>query len=177
MSELTLRKNLVASVALTLLAGAVAVVSAPSAAVAATNDYTRLQNLKSLYYMVRKSNDYVVQDEVYNPNGYWQRIQLSNGHYQYMNLQTKGGLGIDGASTKAGAAAYVGDYSSSAANQQWTFPRTTATSNAGWAMIKNVKSGLCLGVSSASTTAGAAVAQYACDPSAKNQAWRQYSPL
>jgi hypothetical protein len=170
-----LRKKLVAGVVLTLFASAFAAVSGPSAALAADN-YTGLINYKSRFYMVKKSSDYVIQDTVDNQGGYWQRIHLSNGYYQYMNLQSKGGLGISGASTASGAAAYVGDYSPTAPNQMWTFPKTSVTRDAGWAMIKNVKSGLCLGISSASTSPGAAVAQYACNASAANQAWKMNDP-
>jgi hypothetical protein len=185
-SGLILRKNLVAGFVLTLLAGAVATVSAPSAAVAApalsaaaadpdTEDYTGLINYKSRWYMFKKANDYVVQDQVRSVGGYWARIHLSNGYYQYVNLDG-GGLGIDGAKTTAGAAAYVGTYSPTAPNQMWSFPKTNVTTSAGWAMIKNAKSGLCLGVSSGSTAAGAAVAQYACNANAENQAWKMNEP-
>jgi len=171
------RRNLVAGVALTLLAGGMAVVGAPGAAFAA-DDYTGLINYKSRYYMVKTSTNYVIQDSVDSQSGYWMRIHLSNGNYQFMNLANKGGLGIDGAKTTSGAAAYVGTYSSTATNQQWTFPKTNVprTGETGWAMIKNVKSGLCLGVASGSTSAGAAIAQYACNASAPNQAWAMNDP-
>jgi hypothetical protein len=58
----------------------------------------------------------------------------------------------------------------------WSFPKTSVTTDAGWAMIKNVKSGLCLGVASGSSAAGAAVAQYACHASAPNQTWKMNDP-
>ncbi|HST84401.1 MAG TPA: RICIN domain-containing protein [Kineosporiaceae bacterium] len=181
-----MRKNLAAGFVLTLLAGAVATVSAPSAAVAAqavsvpsaaldADDYTGLLNYKSTWYMFKKDNDYVVQDQVRSVGGYWARISLSNGYYQYVNLDG-GGLGIDGAKTTSGAAAYVGTYSPTALNQMWSFPKTNVTTDTGWAMIKNVKSGLCLGISSGSTAAGAAVAQYACNAGAANQAWKMNDP-
>ena len=183
---MTLRKNLVAGFVLTLLAGAIVTASTPSAAVAApvasapsaavdTDDYTGLINYKSRWYMFKKSNNYVVQDQVDSVGGYWARIHLSNGYYQYMNLDG-GGLGIDGAKTTSGAAAYVGTYSPTAVNQMWSFPKTNVTTDAGWAMIKNAKSGLCLGVSSGSTATGAAVAQYACNAGAANQAWKMNEP-
>ncbi|WP_405737028.1 RICIN domain-containing protein [Streptomyces sp. NBC_01537] len=57
---------------------------------------------------------------------------------------------------------------SSATNQDWTLDYSAYSGS--YFALKNRKSGLCLGISGASTASGAQAAQFTCDGSA-NQGW------
>jgi hypothetical protein len=96
----------------------------------------------------------------------WTRIPDGS----YLSLQNYSGknLGIDGASTSAGAAAILATGSGDA-NQDWIQVDRNATDFA----LVNRKSGLCLGISGASTANGALAEQFTCDGSA-NQGWEYY---
>ncbi|NES17290.1 RICIN domain-containing protein [Micromonospora solifontis] len=79
-------------------------------------------------------------------------------------------MGIDGASTASGAAAIIaapgGSY-----NQDWKVLWTDSTQT--WFRLQNRGSGLCLGISGASTANGALAAQFPCaNPPATNQTWQ-----
>ncbi|CAL9325675.1 MULTISPECIES: RICIN domain-containing protein [Streptomyces] len=98
----------------------------------------------------------------------WETVLTEGGTvYGWENWQSKLNLGIDRASTAAGAAAITATPSGDL-NQDWKLSWIYADGN-GY-QIKNRKSGLCLGVSGASTADGAQVAQFPCDGSA-NQGW------
>jgi hypothetical protein len=81
-------------------------------------------------------------------------------------------LGIDGASSSAGAAAIIANGAGDA-NQDWRLEPVSGYP-AGYFRMRNMKSGLCLGISGASTANGAQAAQFACDGSA-NQGWSLFN--
>ncbi|QCD60319.1 RICIN domain-containing protein [Streptomyces hawaiiensis] len=98
----------------------------------------------------------------------WETILTEGGTtYSWENWQSKLNLGIDRASTSAGAAAITATPSGDL-NQDWD--RVWEDYGPDGHAIKNRKSGMCLGVSGASTADGAQVAQFPCDGSA-NQGW------
>lgn len=75
-------------------------------------------------------------------------------------------MGVNGASTAAGAVAIVAN-GSSHANQDWLEQwRSDTQFN-----LKNRHSGLCLGIDGASTSNGARAMQFACNTTAPNQRW------
>ncbi|MEV8597286.1 RICIN domain-containing protein [Streptomyces sp. NPDC052012] len=96
----------------------------------------------------------------------WTRVPDGN----YLTFQNYSGrnLGIDGASTSAGAVAILANGSGDL-NQDW---QQIARNDTVFEM-KNRKSGLCLGISGASTANGAQAAQFRCDGSA-NQGWEYF---
>lgn len=96
----------------------------------------------------------------------WTRVPDGN----YLSFQNYSGrnMGIDGASTSAGAAAILANGSGDL-NQDWQ----QIARNDTVFVLKNRKSGLCLGISGASTASGAQAAQFACDGSA-NQGWEYF---
>ncbi|WP_406003190.1 RICIN domain-containing protein [Streptomyces sp. NBC_00829] len=81
-------------------------------------------------------------------------------------------LGIDHASTAAGAAAIQANGSGDA-NQDWLLVPVAGYPD-GYFAMKNRKSGLCLGISGASTANGAQAAQFRCDGST-NQGWSLFN--
>ncbi|GGW85031.1 alpha-glucosidase [Streptomyces galilaeus] len=91
---------------------------------------------------------------------------VDDGSYvSFMNYSSGLNMGIDGASTAAGAAAIQANPSGDL-NQDWLITwRTDSVFE-----MKNRKSGLCLGISGASTANGAQAAQFGCDGST-NQGW------
>ncbi|MFE3830958.1 RICIN domain-containing protein [Streptomyces sp. NPDC059092] len=96
----------------------------------------------------------------------WTRVP--DGSYLSFENYSGKNLGIDGASTAAGAAAIQANPSSDV-NQDWV----QIARNDSVFELKNRKSGLCLGISGASTANGAQAAQFACDGSA-NQGWEYF---
>jgi hypothetical protein len=96
----------------------------------------------------------------------WTRV--SDGSYLTLQNYSGKNLGIDGASTSAGAAAILANGSGDL-NQDWL----QVARNSTVFELKNRKSGLCLGISGASTANGAQAAQFACDGSA-NQGWEYF---
>lgn len=91
----------------------------------------------------------------------------------FENVAAGRNLGVDGASTSAGAAAIIANGSGDA-NQDWKLVPVSGYPD-GYFAMKNRKSGLCLGISGASTANGAQAAQFACDESA-NQGWALFNP-
>ncbi|CAL9331517.1 RICIN domain-containing protein [Streptomyces sp. enrichment culture] len=98
----------------------------------------------------------------------WETILSEGGTtYSWENWQSKLNLGIDRASTSAGAAAITANPSGDL-NQDWD--RVWEGYGPDGYALKNHKSGMCLGISGASTADGAQAAQFPCDGSA-NQGW------
>ncbi|CAL9331470.1 hypothetical protein SUDANB2_00083 [Streptomyces sp. enrichment culture] len=97
---------------------------------------------------------------------YWTPVP-DGDYYSFENSGSGKNLGIDGASTAAGAAAIQANGSGDL-NQDWYL--STGPYPPGTFSMKNRKSGLCLGISGASTSNGAQAAQFPCDGSA-NQGW------
>jgi hypothetical protein len=97
---------------------------------------------------------------------YWFKV-LDNPYFSFENFGTGKNLGIDGASTSAGAGAIQANGSSDH-NQDWVVD-DDAYIGANFA-LRNRKSGLCLGISGGSTANGAQAAQFKCDGS-PNQSW------
>jgi hypothetical protein len=97
---------------------------------------------------------------------------VADGSYlSWENVGAGKNLGIDGASTSAGAAAIIANGSGDA-NQDWLLVYDGYPTNI--FALKNKKSGLCLGISGASTANGGQAAQFKCDGSL-NQGWGQVS--
>ncbi|MEU4010050.1 RICIN domain-containing protein [Streptomyces pseudogriseolus] len=94
-------------------------------------------------------------------------LVLDEPYRSFENFESGLNLGIDGASTAAGAAAITARGSSDT-NQDWL--RDYDAYGGDYFALKNRKSGLCLGISGASTANGAQAAQFRCDGSA-NQGW------
>ncbi|MEU0119317.1 RICIN domain-containing protein [Streptomyces bobili] len=92
---------------------------------------------------------------------------LDQAYRSFENFTSGLNLGINGASTAAGAVAITATPSGDL-NQDW-FLDDDAYIGAYFA-LKNRKSGLCLGISGASTANGAAAAQFPCDGTS-NQSW------
>ncbi|MDH6522558.1 hypothetical protein M2163_000931 [Streptomyces sp. SAI-135] len=93
-----------------------------------------------------------------------------DGNYlSWENAGSGKNLGIDGASTSAGATAIQANGSGDA-NQDWLLVYDGYPTNI--FALKNKKSGLCLGISGASTANGGQAAQFPCDGS-QNQGWGQ----
>ncbi|MCX5559470.1 RICIN domain-containing protein [Streptomyces sp. NBC_00038] len=90
-------------------------------------------------------------------------------YYSFENDASGRNLGIDGASTEAGAVAIQAD-GSSGTNQDWVLAVDSAYP-ANTFKLRNRKSGLCLGISGGSTANGAVAAQFACEGGAPNQGW------
>ncbi|MFJ4282642.1 RICIN domain-containing protein [Streptomyces massasporeus] len=132
----------------------------------------KIKNYKSGKYLtaVSSANGAKVVQKSSN-DSYLQRWEtiLSEGGttYSWENWQSKLNLGIDRASTSAGAAAITATPSGDL-NQDWD--RVWEGYGPDGHAIKNRKSGMCLGVSGGSTVDGAQVAQFPCDGSA-NQGW------
>ncbi|MFD5133727.1 RICIN domain-containing protein [Streptomyces olindensis] len=97
---------------------------------------------------------------------YWTPVP-DGDYYSFENSGSGKNLGIDGASTSAGAVAIQANGSGDL-NQDWYL--ATGPYPPGTFSMKNRKSGLCLGISGASTANGAQAAQFPCDGSA-NQGW------
>jgi hypothetical protein len=91
---------------------------------------------------------------------------VADGSYDsFWNYTTRLNMGIDRASTSAGAPAIQATPSGDL-NQDWTIDWRSDTVF----RLKNRKSGKCLGISNASTANGAQAAQFDCDDKA-NQGW------
>lgn len=167
------KKNALAAV----LIGALSALVVPSIANAATtvlpNGTYYIRNVNSKLFMQPTGNStangaVIVQQGA--PSGSVTTAQLwgtsNNGTAnQFKNVHSGRNLGIDGASTTAGANA-IQATPSAATNQYW-YPTKVSGSIY---TLKNAKSTLCLGVDGASTGAGASVKQFACDGKA-NQQW------
>ncbi|QCD60320.1 RICIN domain-containing protein [Streptomyces hawaiiensis] len=131
-----------------------------------------LRNVKSGKYLQPTSNSTangarVVQQPGNDQNSsqHWNMIQ-DGDLFSFENGRAGKNLGVDGASTQAGAAAIIANPSGDA-NQDWLIVPTSGDRGA----LQNRKSHLCLGISGASTTNGAQAAQFACDGSS-NQQWQ-----
>jgi hypothetical protein len=88
-------------------------------------------------------------------------------------VATGSNLGIDGASSAPGASAIIAAASGDL-NQNWLLIKVKRYPN-GYFAMKNRKSGLCLGVTDASTANGAQAAQFPCD-NLDNQGWALFNP-
>jgi hypothetical protein len=109
----------------------------------------------------------IVQQPVSGSNiQYWTTVPDGN-YFSWENVGSGKNLGIDGASTSAGAAAIQANGSGDL-NQDWQVVYGDYPTNI--FALKNRKSGLCLGISGASTANGAQAAQFRCDGST-NQGW------
>ncbi|MFF4050397.1 RICIN domain-containing protein [Streptomyces chartreusis] len=102
---------------------------------------------------------------------YWTTVP-DGSYFSWENVGSGKNLGIDGASTSAGAVAIQANGSGDL-NQDWTLVYGDYPTNI--FALKNRKSGLCLGISGASTSNGAQAAQFACDGST-NQGWGLAAP-
>ncbi|MEU4038428.1 RICIN domain-containing protein [Streptomyces collinus] len=133
--------------------------------------YSHLKNLKSGKYLQAAStaNGAKVTQQTYDGPSTLQQwdIYTFDGYYTFENVAAGKNLGIDGASTAAGAGAIIANGSSDL-NQDWTVDWTVYDGD--YFALKNRKSGLCLGISGASTSNGARAVQFKCDGSA-NQGW------
>ncbi|WP_033314657.1 RICIN domain-containing protein [Streptomyces iakyrus] len=114
-----------------------------------------------------------VVQQPYNGNSiqFWTTVPDGN-YFSWENSRSGKNLGIDGASTSAGAVAIQANGSGDL-NQDWQLVYGDYPSNI--FALKNRKSGLCLGISGASTSNGAQAAQFRCDGSA-NQGWGLAAP-
>jgi hypothetical protein len=99
----------------------------------------------------------------------WTAYDAGSGYYSFRNVHSGKALGIDGASTAAGANAIQATPDTSN-NQDWRF-EVYSGYPANVYRIKNRKSGLCLGISGASTANGGQAAQFRCDGTS-NQGWK-----
>ncbi|MYS94722.1 MULTISPECIES: RICIN domain-containing protein [Streptomyces] len=132
----------------------------------------KIKNLKSGKYLqaVSSANGAKVVQRSGNDSflQLWETVLSEGGTvYSWENWQSKLNLGIDRASTSAGAAAITATPSGDL-NQDWY--KDWGVYDGTYYAMKNRKSGLCLGISGASTADGAAAAQFPCDGSA-NQGW------
>ncbi|MFD5806873.1 RICIN domain-containing protein [Streptomyces sp. NPDC127020] len=134
----------------------------------------RYKNLKSGKYLqaVSTANGARVVQQPYASTGLqtWEAFTL-DGYYTFENFSSGRNLGIDRASTSAGAPAIIANPSADL-NQDWT--RDYSAYDGNYYALKNRKSGLCLGISGASTANGAQAAQFRCDGST-NQGWTSES--
>ncbi len=99
---------------------------------------------------------------------YWNLVGPEGTFYSFENTGSRKNLGIDGASSAAGAAAIQANPAGDA-NQDWQLvmdPDFPANHFA----LTNKKSEKCLGISGASEANGAQAAQFTCDWKA-NQMW------
>ncbi|WP_306215975.1 RICIN domain-containing protein [Actinoplanes sp. RD1] len=101
----------------------------------------------------------------------WREQRLVSGNYHLLAGNSSLRMGIDFASTAAGASAIQAPAGLGALNQQWIILRSLNLP-ADIYEIRNVNSGKCLGIDRASTSVGAAVMQFTCDGSV-NQGWRK----
>ncbi|MFI7596558.1 RICIN domain-containing protein [Actinoplanes sp. NPDC049681] len=99
----------------------------------------------------------------------WTAYDAGSGYYSFRNVHSGRALGIDGASTAAGANAIQATPDTSN-NQDWRF-EVYSGYPANVYRMKNRKSGLCLGISGASTANGGQAAQFRCDGTS-NQGWK-----
>ncbi|QCD60321.1 alpha-glucosidase [Streptomyces hawaiiensis] len=134
----------------------------------------RLVNLKSgkaLQAVSTANGARVVQQPTTSGQGLqiWE-VYLFGDYYTFENQAAGRNLGINGASTSAGAAAITATPSGDL-NQDW-FADWNGYGGEYFAMVSR-KSGLCLGITGASTANGAAAAQFPCDDSA-NQGWAMH---
>lgn len=167
----------------TTLAGVLLTVASPAIARAQPTDssdptpsnsldeFYVLQNLKSgkvLQAVSSANGAKVVQQpkETGEDLQHWFLI-LDGSYNSFENFASGLNLGIDRASTAAGAAAITANRSGDL-NQDWM--RVGSAYSGDYFALKNRKSGLCLGISGASTANGAQAAQFTCDGSA-NQGW------
>ncbi|SEH02969.1 Ricin-type beta-trefoil lectin domain-like [Nonomuraea solani] len=96
----------------------------------------------------------------------WTRV-LDGSYSSFDNGGSRKNLGIDRASTAAGANAIQANPAGDT-NQDWYLDDAAYPGN--WFAMKNRKSGLCLGISGGSTGSGGQAAQFSCDGRA-NQRW------
>ncbi|WEO93871.1 RICIN domain-containing protein [Streptomyces sp. FXJ1.172] len=119
--------------------------------------------------------------QYYCEGGYQQMLDLKQvsgkpNTYTVVNELSGKCLDVSGASTADGAA--VIQYAcNGGTNQQFTLNRVTALGNGEDYQLVAVHSGKCVDVSNVSTTAGAPIHQWTCDPASalatkKNQVWR-----
>ena len=132
-----------------------------------------IRNVKSAKFLQpsggSSANGTEVVQEPFNSSSLTQLwTPVTDGSYVSEQNYSGRNLGIDGASTSAGATAIIATGSGDA-NQDWVLTARNSTVFE----LKNRKSGLCLGISGASTASGAVAAQFACDGSA-NQGWEYY---
>jgi hypothetical protein len=99
----------------------------------------------------------------------WAASDAGGGYYSFRNVRSGKALGVDGASTAAGAGLIQATPDTSN-NQDWRF-ETSATYPAGVYRIRNRKSNLCIGIPGASTATGVQAAQFPCDGT-QNQGWK-----
>ncbi|MEU4038429.1 RICIN domain-containing protein [Streptomyces collinus] len=134
-------------------------------------------NLKSKKFLQANSTANgarVVQQPGNSANSLQNWTPVNDSPYtSFENVAAGRNLGVNGASTSAGAAAIIANGSGDA-NQDWKLIPVSGYPD-GYFAMKNRKSGLCLGISGASTANGAQAAQFACDGST-NQGWALFNP-
>ncbi|MFV2103969.1 RICIN domain-containing protein [Micromonospora sp. LOL_024] len=98
-------------------------------------------------------------------------IIVNDGSYislQNYSANPAKNMGINGGSTASGASAIIAN-PGSGSNQDWKVLWIDST----WFRLQNRNSGMCLGISGASTANGALAAQFPCaNPIAPNQTWK-----
>ncbi|MGW2563618.1 RICIN domain-containing protein [Streptomyces sp. NPDC001514] len=98
----------------------------------------------------------------------WKIVAAGGSYYSFQNVRSGKNLGINGASTAAGAGAIQANPAGDI-NQDWQL--VSGGHPSGVYSLKNRKSGLCLGIPNASTASGAQAAQFRCDGT-DNQGWK-----
>ncbi|WP_327188016.1 RICIN domain-containing protein [Streptomyces sp. NBC_01334] len=143
--------------------------TAPSLQAAAAEIFA-IRNHKSGKYLqpTGTGNGATVVQQTAADSSYQHWAAVPDGDYYSFDSLVAGNLGIDHASSDAGAAAIVATPSGDA-NQDWLL-RANSNYPDGTFQLYNKKSGKCLGVDGASTANGAQVFQFYCDGSA-NQGW------
>ncbi|MEW2430086.1 RICIN domain-containing protein [Micromonospora sp. NPDC047644] len=158
-------------------AGSTAGVAPSSADFTAAANPFKLQNRKSLKMLQPQNGSSAVGTNVVQQSDAGSGIQrwyiVNDGSWislqNYSAAPTRN-MGINGGSTASGAAAIIAA-PGSGYNQDWKVLWTDSTQT--WFRLQNRGSGLCLGISGASTANGALAAQFACaSPPAANQTWQ-----
>ncbi|MBO4162362.1 MULTISPECIES: RICIN domain-containing protein [Micromonospora] len=145
--------------------------------VAAAANPFKLQNRKSLKLLQPQNGSFTAGTKVVQQSDAGTGVQrwyiINDGSWislQNYSANPTRNMGIDGASTASGAAAIIAA-PGSGYNQDWKVLWTDSTQT--WFRLQNRGSGLCLGISGASTANGALAAQFACaSPPATNQTWQ-----
>lgn len=144
--------------------------------VAAANPF-KLQNRNSLKLLQPQNGSFVAGTKVVQQADAGSGVQrwyiVNDGSWislQNYSANPIRNMGINGGSTASGAAAIIAA-PGAGYNQDWKVLWTDSSQT--WFRLQNRGSGLCLGISGASTANGGQAAQFACaSPAAANQTWR-----
>ncbi|MFI7081826.1 RICIN domain-containing protein [Micromonospora sp. NPDC049903] len=157
-------------------AGSPSGVTPSSIDVTAANPF-KLQNRNSLKLLQPQNGSFAAGTNVVQQSDAGSGVQrwfiINDGDWislQNYSANPTRNMGINGGSTASGAAAIIAA-PGSGHNQDWKVLWTDSTQT--WFRLQNRGSGLCLGISGASTANGGLAAQFACaSPAAANQTWR-----